>query len=217
MVPADIIIDVMRLSSAKEHLILLGVFTAGLIWSVIHPKDLFTWFLEVAPALITVVVLAFTYRRFRLTTLLYTLLCIHSLILMVGGHYTYAEMPLFSWLRDHYGLARNYYDRVGHFAQGFVPAMLFRELLLRRTGMQRGRLLSIIIISFSLSISVLYEFFEWWVALAIGENADAFLATQGDVWDTQWDMFLALCGASAALLLMSRIHDKQIAGLRRPE
>ncbi|MFZ4620513.1 MAG: DUF2238 domain-containing protein [Bacteroidota bacterium] len=207
----------MRLSETKEHLILLGVFTAGLIWSVIHPKDLFTWFLEIAPALIAVVVLAFTYRRFRLTTLLYILLCIHSLILMIGGHYTYAEMPLFSWLRDHFGLARNYYDRVGHFAQGFVPAMVFRELLLRRTGMQRGKLLSVIIISFSLSISVLYEFFEWWVALAIGENADAFLATQGDVWDTQWDMFLAMCGASVALLLLSRIHDKQLVGLHRPE
>lgn len=217
MAPADIIINVMRLSETKEHLILLGVFTAGLIWSVIHPKDLFTWFLEIAPALIAVVVLAFTYRRFRLTTLLYILLCIHSLILMIGGHYTYAEMPLFSWLRDHFGLARNYYDRVGHFAQGFVPAMVFRELLLRRTGMQRGKLLSVIIISFSLSISVLYEFFEWWVALAIGENADAFLATQGDVWDTQWDMFLAMCGASVALLLLSRIHDKQLVGLHRPE
>ncbi len=194
----------------KEHLFLLGVFAAGLLWSVIHPKELFTWFLEVIPALIAVVVVVITYRRFTLTTLIYSLLCVHSLILMIGGHYTYAEMPLFSWLRDHFGLARNYYDRVGHFAQGFVPAMVFRELLLRKTQLQRGKLLFSIIVAFSLSISALYEFFEWWVALAIGQNAEAFLATQGDVWDTQWDMFLALCGAVTALILISKLHDRQL-------
>jgi putative membrane protein len=198
----------------KEHLFLLGLFTAGLVWSVIAPKDLFTWFLETVPALIALVVVLVSYRRFRLTTLIYTLLCLHSLILMIGGHYTYAEMPLFSWLRDEFGLARNYYDRVGHFAQGFIPAMVFRELLLRRSMLQQGRLLFVVIISFSLSISALYEFFEWWVALAIGENADAFLATQGDVWDTQWDMFLAMCGAVCALLILSKLHDRQIRSTR---
>ncbi len=194
----------------REHLFLLGIFTAGLIWSVNHPKDLFTWFLETVPALIAVVVVIVSYRRFRLTTLVYALLCLHSIILMIGGHYTYAEMPLFSWLRDEFGLARNYYDRVGHFAQGFIPAMVFRELLLRRSALRRGKLLFAVVVSFSLSISALYEFFEWWVALAIGENADAFLATQGDVWDTQWDMFLAMCGAVAALLILGKLHDKQI-------
>ncbi|MBP6672144.1 MAG: DUF2238 domain-containing protein [Bacteroidetes bacterium] len=195
-------------------MILLGIFTAGLVWSVIYPKDLFTWFLETVPALIAVVAVIISYRRFRLTTLLYTLLCIHALILMIGGHYTYAEMPLFSWLRDEFGLARNYYDRVGHFAQGFVPAMVFRELLRRRTELPNGKLLFIIIVSFSLSISALYEFFEWWVALAIGENADAFLATQGDVWDTQWDMFLAMCGAVCALLILGKFHDRQLRSAR---
>lgn len=194
----------------REHLFLLGIFTAGLIWSVNHPKDLFTWFLETVPALIAVIVVIVSYRRFRLTTLVYVLLCLHSIILMIGGHYTYAEMPLFSWLRDEFGLARNYYDRVGHFAQGFIPAMVFRELLLRRSALRRGKLLFAVVVSFSLSISALYEFFEWWVALAIGENADAFLATQGDVWDTQWDMFLAMCGAVAALLILGKLHDKQI-------
>lgn len=174
------------------------------------PKDLFTWFLETVPALIALVVVLVSYRRFRLTTLIYTLLCLHSLILMIGGHYTYAEMPLFSWLRDEFGLARNYYDRVGHFAQGFIPAMVFRELLLRRSVLRQGRLLFVVIVSFSLSVSALYEFFEWWVALAIGENADAFLATQGDVWDTQWDMFLAMCGAVCALLILRNLHDRQL-------
>lgn len=186
------------------------MFTAGLVWSVIYPKDLFTWFLETVPALIAVAVVLVSYRRFRLTTLLYTLLCIHAFILMIGGHYTYAEMPLFSWLRDHFGLARNYYDRVGHFAQGFVPAMVFRELLIRRSHLPRGKLLFVVALSFSLSISAFYEFFEWWVALAVGENADAFLATQGDVWDTQWDMFLAVCGALCALTILARYHDKQL-------
>ena len=204
----------MRSAVPSEHLILLGIFTAGLVWSVIYPKDLFTWFLETVPALIAVVAVIISYRRFRLTTLLYTLLCLHALILMIGGHYTYAEMPLFSWLRDEFGLARNYYDRVGHFAQGFVPAMVFRELLLRRTKLPNGKLLFTIIVSFSLSISALYEFFEWWVALAIGENADAFLATQGDVWDTQWDMFLAMCGAVCALLILSKFHDRQLRSAR---
>jgi putative membrane protein len=205
----------MRSAVPCEHLILLGIFTAGLVWSVIYPKDLFTWFLETVPALIAVVAVVISYRRFRLTTLLYTLLCIHALILMIGGHYTYAEMPLFSWLRDEFGLARNYYDRVGHFAQGFIPAMVFREFLLRRTKLPYGKLLFTIIVSFSLSISALYEFFEWWVALAIGENADAFLATQGDVWDTQWDMFLALCGAVCALLILSKLHDCQLRSTLR--
>ncbi len=200
----------MRTSVPIEHRILLGVFAAGLIWSAIHPRDLFTWFLEVLPALIGIVLVIISYRRFQLTTLVYTLLTIHALILMVGGHYTYAEMPLFNWLRDEFGLARNYYDRVGHFAQGFIPVIVAREILIRRTPLRNGKLFFFILVSIALSISAMYEFFEWWVALAVGENADAFLATQGDVWDTQWDMFLAMCGAIIALTLLRSAHDRQL-------
>ena len=186
------------------------MFGATLLWSVVHPKDLFTWFLEVIPALIGVVLVIVTYNRFRLTTLVYTLLCFHSIILMIGGHYTYAEMPLFNWLRDEFGLARNYYDRVGHFAQGFVPAIVAREIIIKTTPLRSGKMFFFIVVSICLAISAMYEFFEWWVALAVGENADAFLATQGDVWDTQWDMFLAMCGAIISLALLQRMHNAQL-------
>jgi putative membrane protein len=181
-----------------------------------YPKDLFTWFLEVFPALIGVVVLAVTYYRFRLTTLVYTLICIHSIVLMIGGHYTYAEMPLFNMLRDVFHLSRNYYDRVGHFVQGFVPAVIASEVILRITPLRRGKMFSFIIICICLAISATYEFVEWWVSLAVGENAEAFLATQGDVWDTQWDMFIALCGAMASLLLLQKLHQKQLDRLLPP-
>ena len=184
-----------------------------LAWSVIHPKDLFTWLLEVFPALIGLAVILFTYNRFRLTTLVYVLICIHSVILMIGGHYTYAEMPLFNWLRDEFGFSRNYYDRVGHFAQGFVPAVIASEVILRTTPLRRGKMFSFIIVCICLAISAMYEFIEWWVALAMGANADAFLATQGDVWDTQWDMFVALCGAVCAMALLQQFHDKQLKSL----
>jgi len=197
-------------SAPIEHKILLGMFGATLLWSVVHPKDLFTWFLEVIPALIGVVLVIVTYNRFRLTTLVYTLLCFHSIILMIGGHYTYAEMPLFNWLRDEFGLARNYYDRVGHFAQGFVPAIVAREIIIKTTPLRSGKMFFFIVVSICLAISAMYEFFEWWVALAVGENADAFLATQGDVWDTQWDMFLAMCGAIISLALLQRMHNAQL-------
>jgi putative membrane protein len=214
--PADITIKIsynMKNSFPLEHRILLGLYAAVLLWSVINPKDLFTWFLEVVPALIGLAVVIATYNRFRLTTLVYSLLCVHSIILMIGGHYTYAEMPLFNWLRDTFGWSRNYYDRVGHFAQGFVPAIVVSEIVLRTTLLQRGKMFFFIIVSICLAISAMYEFFEWWVALAIGENADAFLATQGDVWDTQWDMFLALCGAVAALMLLQKVHEAQLKKL----
>ena len=200
----------MNTSAPIEHKILLGMFGATLLWSVVHPKDLFTWFLEVIPALIGVVLVIVTYNRFRLTTLVYTLLCFHSIILMIGGHYTYAEMPLFNWLRDEFGLARNYYDRVGHFAQGFVPAIVAREIIIKTTPLRSGKMFFFIVVSICLAISAMYEFFEWWVALAVGENADAFLATQGDVWDTQWDMFLAMCGAIISLALLQRMHNAQL-------
>jgi len=129
---------------------------------------------------------------------------------MIGGHYTYAEMPLFNWLRDEFGLARNYYDRVGHFAQGFVPAIVAREIIIKTTLLRSGKMFFFIVVSICLAISAMYEFFEWWVALAVGENADAFLATQGDVWDTQWDMFLAMCGAIISLALLQRMHNAQL-------
>ena len=200
-----------RLHSKKVeplHTGLLLILLSVLIWSVINPKDLFTWFLEVAPALIGLVVLSYTYNRFRLTNLLYSLILVHAIILIVGGHYTYAEMPLFNWLRDTFHFARNYYDRLGHFAQGFIPALIVREILLRKSGLKRGKLLFFISISICLAISALYELIEWGVAEATGSAADAFLGTQGDVWDTQWDMFMALLGAAISLLSMSNLHDR---------
>ena len=190
------------------HTGLLLILSIVLIWSVINPKDLFTWFLEVLPALIGLGVLTLTYNRFRLTNLVYFLILVHAIILIVGGHYTYAEMPIFNWIRDSFHLARNYYDRLGHFAQGFIPAVIVREILLRKSELKRGKMLSFIIISVCLAISALYELIEWGVAEATGSAADAFLGTQGDVWDTQWDMFMALLGATISLVSMSNLHDK---------
>jgi putative membrane protein len=197
------------------HLLLLAIGVAVLIWSGVAPLDYFTWVLEVLPAVIAGAVLLALYRRLRFTDLVYVLILLHAMILMVGGHYTYAEMPLFNWLRDEFGLARNYYDRVGHVAQGFVPAMIAREILLRQRVVNGRYWLFLIVSCVALAISACYEFFEWWVALASGTAAEAFLATQGDVWDTQWDMFLALCGAVAAQVLLSRWHDRQLSALAR--
>lgn len=194
---------------------LLLLVLAVLAWSGWQPKDRFTWFLEVAPVLIGLPLLALTFSRFPLTLLAYVLLAVHAVILMVGGHYTYAEMPLFNWLRDTFELARNHYDRVGHVAQGFAPAIVAREILLRRSPLQPGKWLFFLTICVCMAISACYEFIEWWVALASGDEAVAFLATQGDVWDTQWDMFLALCGALAAQLLFARLHDRQLAKLEQ--
>lgn len=189
---------------------LLVPLAAVFMWSVIAPHDLFTWFLEVLPILIVLPMLALTYRRFPLSRLVYVLIAAHAVILMVGGHYTYAEMPLFNWLRDEFHLARNYYDRLGHVAQGFVPAIVVREILLRTSPLQRGKWLFFLVTCVCLAGSACYEFFEWWVALASGSDAVPFLATQGDVWDTQWDMFLALIGAVAAQLLLAQVHDRSM-------
>lgn len=189
---------------------MLSIGLAALGWSAWKPKDGFVWFLEVFPAIVGGIVLLWLYRRFRFTDLVYVLILAHAIILMIGGHYTYAEMPLFNWLRDSFDLSRNYYDRVGHLAQGFVPAMIAREVLLRKTPLQRGGWLFFLVVCVCLAISAYYEFVEWWVAVASGTAADAFLATQGDVWDTQWDMFLAFCGSIAAQLLLSRVHDRQL-------
>lgn len=192
------------------HLSLLLSFLAVLAWSAYQPHDWLTWFLETVPAMVGVMILLFTYPRFRLTPLVYVLIWLHAAILLIGGHYTYAEMPLFNWLREAWHLDRNYYDRIGHVFQGFVPAIIAREILLRRSPLKPGKWLFFIVTCICLAISAFYEFIEWWVALASGEAATAFLATQGDIWDTHWDMFLALCGALAAQLLLRRIHDKQL-------
>jgi len=180
------------------------------VWSAIRPNDYFTWFLEVFPVLIGLPILMLTYAKFPLTNLVYGLVLLHAIILLVGGHYTYAEMPLFNWLRDYYGWDRNYYDRLGHVAQGFIPAIITREILLRRSPLRPGKWLFFIVVCICLAMSAFYEFIEWWVALASGSDAVAFLATQGDVWDTQWDMFLAFLGALSAQLLLAKVHHRQM-------
>lgn len=194
----------------RFHIVLLLIFFSVLVWSGINPKDQFTWFLEVLPALIGFSVIFFTYKRFPLTDLVYTLIVIHAAILCVGGHYTYAEVPLFDWIRDTFGQARNNYDKVGHFAQGFIPAVITRELFIRKNVVLNTRWRNFLIVSVCLAMSAFYEFFEWFVAAGTGEAADAFLGTQGYVWDTQSDMLYATVGAVASLLLLSRLHDAQL-------
>ncbi len=189
----------------------LSIFIPVLIWSAALPKDPFTWFLEVLPVFIGLIILVLTYKKFPLTPLLYTLILIHMIILMVGGHYTYAEVPLFDWIQEVFDQNRNNYDKVGHFAQGFIPAILVREILIRKHVVQGSKIwLNSIILSLVLAFSALYELIEWWVALAVGEDAEAFLGTQGYMWDTQSDMGYALFGAAAALMMLSKIHDKQL-------
>jgi len=192
---------------------LVLVVTVALIVSGIHPSDRTTWWLEVFPILIAAPILVLTARRFPLTTLTYTLLAIHAAILMVGGHYSYARVPLGFWMQNLLGLARNDYDRLGHFAQGFIPAILIREILLRTSPLRRGRWLFVIVTAMCLAFSACYEFFEWGAAVAGGHAADAFLGTQGDVWDTQWDMFCAMIGAIVAQLTLGRMHDRSLARL----
>jgi putative membrane protein len=199
--------------TGREPLLLLIVGAALLVLSGIGPHDRTTWLLEVAPILIGVPILVVTARRFPLTPLAYRLIFVHALILMLGGHYTYAEVPAGFWMERALGLARNPYDRLGHVAQGFVPAIVVREVLIRRSPLRPGKWLTFLALCVCLAISALYELVEWWAALIGGEGADAFLGTQGDQWDTQWDMFLALLGAASALLLLSRLHDRQIAQL----
>ncbi len=197
-------------SSYSLHIFLLASIVIISAWSGMVPHDRLTWYLEVIPVFLGLLVMSITYPRFRLTDLAYQLIWLHAVVLLVGGHYTYAEMPLFNWLRDTYALDRNYYDRVGHFFQGFVPAIIAREILLRNSPLKKGKWLIFIVISICLAISAFYELIEWRVAVATGEAAVAFLATQGDVWDTQWDMFLALTGAVTSLLVLSRWHDRQL-------
>ncbi|UNL86097.1 DUF2238 domain-containing protein [Priestia koreensis] len=194
----------------KKELFLLILYATALIWSAISPVDRFTWWLEVTPALIALLLLLITYDRFQFTTLAYVLIFIHCVILFVGGHYTYARMPLFTWLKDVMDLDRNYYDRLGHIAQGFIPAIIIREILWRNSPLKGSRWLSFIVVSICLAISAMYELIEFGVALMTGKAAEAFLGTQGDVWDTQWDMLFALIGAIVSLILLSYVHTKQL-------
>ena len=200
--------------STKRLVFVVGFFS-GLVISGIHPKDYFTWFLEVLPALLAFAVLAWTYRRFRFTDMVYLLILVECYILFIGGHYTYAEVPLFNWIRDYLGGTRNNYDKLAHFTQGFIPAMLVRELLLRFQVIARKSWLPFVVVCICVTISVLYEFFEWFMAVATGEAAEAFLGTQGYEWDTQSDMLMAMIGATVAMLTMARWQDRQIEALER--
>jgi putative membrane protein len=192
---------------------LLVIVLAVLVWSGIHPADRFTWLMEVFPVLIAAPVLILTYRRFRFSPLAYTLIAVHACILMLGGKYTYAEVPLGFWMERTFGFARNHYDRIGHFAQGFVPAIVAREILSRQSPLHGSRWLPFLVVCFCLALSACYEFIEWWTALATGTAADAFLGTQGDPWDTQWDMFFAFIGAIVALVMLSGVHDRELRGV----
>ena len=194
-----------------EYFWILVAVGVGLVWSGVAPLDRLTWFLEVIPVLVGVPLLILTYRGFPLTPLVYRLLALHSVILLVGGHYTYAEVPVGFWLQDVLEFHRNPYDRIGHFAQGFIPALLVREILLRCSPLRVDYWLVFIVAAICLAFSAMYELFEWATAMVTGEAAEAFLGTQGDVWDTQWDMFLALVGALIAQLLFAGIHDRQLA------
>jgi putative membrane protein len=196
-----------------ESLILLIATLICLAVSRIGAAEPGTWVLEVFPIFLAIPLLVATAKRFPLTPLAYRLLFVHALILMIGGHYTYAKVPLGFWVQDALHLGRNHYDRLGHFAQGFVPAIIAREVLLRRSPIQRGKWLFFLVTCICLAISASYELIEWLAALLGGSSADAFLGTQGDVWDTQWDMFMALVGALSALVLLSRVHDRQLERL----
>ena len=194
----------------RYHIFLWILYSAALTWSAIQPKEYFTWILEVFPSLIAFMVLVVSYKRFPLTDLAYTLILIHSCILFVGGHYTYAEVPLFDWIRDTFNQSRNNYDKVGHFAQGFIPAIIVREIFIRKNVVPSRSWMNFLIVAVCLAMSAVYEFIEWFVALNTGDSAEAFLGTQGYVWDTQSDMLFATIGAITALLLLSRFHDKQL-------
>jgi putative membrane protein len=197
-------------SKNTYSLSLIIIFFILLAVSAIHPHDYFTWFLEIVPALLALAILTTTYKRFRFSNFTYTFIFIHALILVLGGHYTYAEVPFGYWMKDIFDFSRNHYDRVGHFAQGFVPALVARELIIKK-NIVHGYGWQIFFIIFTiLGFSAFYEFFEWWTAIATGEAANAFLGTQGDIWDTQWDMFMCFSGSIVALLFLSKLHDKYV-------
>ena len=208
-----------RTLSSREPLVLLALTGLALVVSGIGPFDRLTWWLEVAPVLIGAPILVATFSRFRLSPLLYRLLFLHAVILIVGGHYTYARVPAGFWVQEWFDFSRNHYDRLGHLAQGFIPAILAREVLIRWSPLRRGRWLSLFVVCMCLAFSAFYELLEWWAALIGGASSESFLGTQGDVWDTQWDMFLALVGTITALLVLARVHDrslKSVVGDREP-
>jgi putative membrane protein len=195
----------------KTYRVLIALFFAGLIISGINPHDYFTWILEVFPAIIGFIVLLLTYRRFRITNLTYCLILVHCYILFIGGHYTYAQVPAFNWIKDVFHQPRNNYDKVGHFTQGFVPAFIARELLVRMQVIQKRNWLAFVTVCICVTISVLYEFLEWFVAIVSGESGDSFLGTQGYIWDTQSDMLYATVGALCMVIFFAKIQDKAIA------
>jgi putative membrane protein len=199
----------------RAHLFMLVTASVYLVWSGLSPNGRFNWLMETFPAIVGGVVLVATYRRLPLTTLSYTLIWIFSLILMTGGHYTYAEVPIGNWVRDALHLSRNHFDRVGHFFQGVIPAMVARELLLRTSPLRPGKWLSVLCVAVALAISASYELFEWRYAVTFGgKQADDFLGSQGDIWDAQADMAMALLGGLSSILLLSRWQDRQLAALR---
>ena len=201
----------MTATDRAPPLLLAGVLVLLILSGIAPQTDRLTWLLETAPVMVGAVVLLATWARFPLTPLLCWLITFHAVILIIGGYWSYSEVPLFNWLRDLFGWSRNHYDRLGHLAQGFVPAILAREILLRRSPLRPGKWLFFLVICVCLAFSAFYELVEWWSAIAFGDGATAFLGTQGDTWDTQWDMWLALLGAIASLLLLSGIHDRQLA------
>ncbi len=197
----------------RLHILLLSTITLVFVWSAVGCHDRFTWVLESFPVVIGAAILIPSYGRFRLTNLAYALIAIHAVILLVGAHYTYAKVPPFDWIRDAFHLSRNHYDRVGHLAQGFIPAVITREVLVRKSPLRKGGWLFFLVVCVCLAISALYELLEWQTAAISADNAVAFLATQGDEWDTQKDMALCLVGAVSALVTLSGLHDKQLKGI----
>jgi putative membrane protein len=195
---------------------LMLMFGIVFCWSLVHPKDYFTWGMEIFPAGLGLIILVVTFHKFRFTNFVYTLILIHCCILFVGGHYTYAEVPLFDWIRDMFHQSRNNYDKVGHFSQGFVPALIIREIFIRLKVVNKKGWQNLIIVSICMAISVSYEFLEWFVSIVTGASGDAFLGTQGYVWDTQSDMLFATIGAILALTIFSRYHDRQINKILLP-
>ena len=199
-----------KISDGKYYSLLLSSLAVVFLWSMINPYDHFTWLLEVFPVMLGLFLLFITYSKFPFTRMAYFMMFLHAIILMVGGHYTYAEVPLFNEIRDLLGTDRNHYDRVGHFAQGVFPAIIAREILLRLSPLKEGKWLFFIVVSICLAFSAFYELIEWWVAAFTGTAAESFLGTQGDIWDTQWDMFLALIGAIISQMVLGRWHKKEL-------
>ena len=195
----------------RQLSLIIAFFFISLVLSAIHPKEYFTWFLEVVPALIGFTVLAFTFKRFTFSNFTYFFILVHSIILFVGGHYTYAEVPLFDWIKEVFHQSRNNYDKLGHFAQGFVPALIIRELFIRKSVVANQSFFNFIIVAICLAISAAYEWIEWWVSLSTGSGGDAFLGTQGDIWDSQSDMLFAAIGATCMIVFLSKIQDTALA------